>query len=67
MLVSIIEELVPRDQIRSTFGTSEKKQVSLTEFIHMSMGKQNLDLKKNYLCVSYLDLNFTLLLHVALM
>ena len=23
-----------------------EKQVSLTEFIHMSMGKQNLDLKK---------------------
>ena len=28
----------------------------------MSMGKQNLDLKKKCICVSYLDLNFTLLL-----
>ena len=33
-----------------------EKQVSLTEFIHMSMGKQKLDLKK-CICVSYLDLN----------
>ena len=39
-----------------------EKQVSLTEFIHMSMGKQNLDLKQKSICVSYLDLNFTLLL-----
>ena len=38
-----------------------EKQVSLTEFIHMSMRKQNLDFKKS-VCVSYLDLNFTLLL-----
>ena len=38
-----------------------EKQVSLTEFIHMSTGKQNLDEKKG-IWVSYLDLNFTLLL-----
>ena len=34
-----------------------EKQVSLTELIHMSMGKQNLDYKK-CICVSYLELNF---------
>ena len=55
-LYSIIEE----KSNKYTFGTSEKKQVSLTEFIHMSMGKQNLDLKM-YLRELW-DLNFTLLL-----
>ena len=38
-----------------------EKQVSLMEFIQMSMGKQNLE-EFFFICVSYLDLNFTLLL-----
>ena len=43
-----MKSLFPK-RVKSTFGTSEKKQVSLTEFIHVSMGKQNVDLKKMYL------------------
>ena len=34
-----------------------EKQVSLTEVIHMSMGKQNLEDFFLYICMSYLDLN----------
>ena len=55
-----LKSLVPKSN-KSTFGTSKEKQVSLTEFIHMSVGKQNLQEKK-CICVSYLDLNFTPLL-----
>ena len=36
---------------KSTFGTSEKDRFDriYTQFIHMSMGKQNLDLKNAYM------------------
>ena len=52
---SLIEEFISKiKQIH--FWYFWEKQVYLTEFIHISMGG------KKSICVSYLDLNFTLLL-----
>ena len=61
-VLTIIEEFSSKiRQIHSWYFW--EKQISLTEFIRMYMGKQNLDLKKKKcICGSYLDLNFTLLL-----
>ena len=44
--VKQMKSLFPK-RVKSTFGTSEKNRFLWHEFIHVSMGKQNLDLKKN--------------------